>query len=95
MAKIYPFRALRYDTTKVQMEDVVTQPYDKISPAMQQAYYEKSPYNLIRVILGKHEPNDDEQENVYTRAAHTLRNWRKDRVLAEEAEPRVRDDSRS
>jgi uncharacterized protein (DUF1015 family) len=86
MARIYPFRALRYDPARVNMEDVVTQPYDKITPAMQQRYYEASPYNLIRVILGKHEPNDNEQENVYTRAAHTLRNWRKDRILAEESE---------
>jgi uncharacterized protein (DUF1015 family) len=86
MARIYPFRALRYDPASVNMEDVVTQPYDKITPAMQQRYYEASPYNLIRVILGKHEPNDNEQENVYTRAAHTLRNWRKDRILAEESE---------
>jgi uncharacterized protein (DUF1015 family) len=87
MARIYPFRALRYDPARVNMEDVVTQPYDKITPAMQQRYYESSPYNLIRVILGKHEPDDSEQENVYTRAAHTLRNWRKDHILAEEAEP--------
>ena len=58
MARIYPFRALRYDTGKVHMEDVVTQPYDKITPAMQQAYYDRSKYNLIRVILGKKEPGD-------------------------------------
>ena len=58
MAKIYPFRALRYDTNKVSMEDVVTQPYDKITPEMQQAYYDRSRYNLIRVILGKKEPDD-------------------------------------
>jgi uncharacterized protein (DUF1015 family) len=87
MARIYPFRALRYDPARVNMEDVVTQPYDKITPAMQQRYYEASPYNLIRVILGKHLENDTEQENVYTRAAETLRAWRKDHVLAEEAEP--------
>jgi uncharacterized protein (DUF1015 family) len=87
MARIYPFRALRYDPARVNMEDVVTQPYDKITPAMQQRYYEASPYNLIRVILGKHFENDTEQENVYTRAAETLRAWRKDHVLAEEAEP--------
>jgi uncharacterized protein (DUF1015 family) len=69
------------------MEDVVTQPYDKITPVMQQRYYEASPYNLVRVILGKHYPNDTEQENVYTRAAETLRAWRKDHILAEESEP--------
>jgi uncharacterized protein (DUF1015 family) len=99
MARLYPFRALRYDPARVNMEDVVTQPYDKITPAMQQHYYEASPYNLIRVILGKHEPGDtDPQEflppgehahNVYTRAAETLRSWRKDHILAEEAEPAV------
>ena len=93
MARIYPFRALRYDTSRVRMEDVVTQPYDKISPAMQQRYYELSPYNLIRVILGKHEPGDTDHEvdgkidNVYTRAAAYLHDWRREHILAEESEP--------
>ncbi len=87
MARIYPFRALRYDTNRVRMEDVVTQPYDKITPEMQQRYYEASPYNLIRVILGKHEPGDSDQENVYTRAAAYLNDWRDEHILAEEAEP--------
>ncbi len=87
MARIYPFRALRYDPARVNMEDVVTQPYDKITPAMQQRYYDASPYNLVRVILGKHFPSDNEQDNVYTRAAESLREWRQARILAEEAEP--------
>ena len=43
MARLYPFRALRYDTSRVQMEDVVTQPYDKITPEMRQPYYARSP----------------------------------------------------
>jgi uncharacterized protein (DUF1015 family) len=89
MARIYPFRALRYDPARVNMEDVVTQPYDKITPAMQQNYYDASPYNLIRVILGKHEPGDTEESNVYTRAAEYLKAWRKERVLAEEKEPAI------
>lgn len=87
MARIYPFRALRYDPARVQMEDVVTQPYDKISPVMQDRYYETSPYNLVRVILGKHLAGDNDQENVYTRAAETLKNWRKEGILKEESEP--------
>ncbi|HEV2618761.1 MAG TPA: DUF1015 domain-containing protein [Acidobacteriaceae bacterium] len=97
MARIYPFRALRYDTSRVRMEDVVTQPYDKISPEMQQSYYERSTYNLIRIILGKREPDDTEPQdflpageqahNVYTRAAEALNQWRKEGILAEEAEP--------
>ncbi len=87
MARIYPFRALRYDTSRVRMEDVVTQPYDKITPEMQQRYYERSPYNLIRIILGKTEPGDTDQDNVYTRAAGYLHDWREEHMLAEEAEP--------
>jgi uncharacterized protein (DUF1015 family) len=89
MARIYPFRALRYDPARVNMEDVVTQPYDKITPAMQQQYYDASPYNLIRVILGKHEAGDTEESNVYTRAAEYLKAWRKERILAEEKEPAI------
>src|SRR5271170_7983661 len=89
MARLYPFRALRYDPARVKMEAVVTQPYDKITPAMQQRYYEASPYNLVRVILGKHEPGDDDHNNVYTRAAEYLRNWRKEHIFAEESEPAI------
>ena len=84
--RIYPFRALRYNTGKVALEDVVTQPYDKISPGMQQAYYDRSPFNLIRVILGKREPESD-TDNVYTRAAASLQDWRAKAVLVEEREP--------
>ena len=87
MARIYPFRALRYDTSRVRMEDVVTQPYDKITPEMQQRYYDASPYNLIRVILGKKRPTDTDADNVYTRAAHHLKEWRSEHILAEESEP--------
>jgi uncharacterized protein (DUF1015 family) len=87
MARLYPFRALRYDPTRVSMTDVVTQPYDKISPEMQERYYQASPYNLIRVILGKHLPGDNDAANVYTRAAATLNDWRSEGVLKEESEP--------
>jgi uncharacterized protein (DUF1015 family) len=88
MARLYPFRALRYDPARVNMTDVVTQPYDKITPAMQDAYYAASPHNLIRVILGKHLPADTETgPNVYTRAAATLDDWRSEGILKEESEP--------
>ena len=87
MARIYPFRALRYDTSRVHMEDVVTQPYDKITPEMQQRYYEQSPFNLCRIVLGKPEPGDDDHENVYTRARGYLHDWRAEGILAEESEP--------
>jgi uncharacterized protein (DUF1015 family) len=90
MARIYPFRAWRYNPSAVRLDDVVTQPYDKISPAMQQAYYERSPYNLVRIILGKPELFDAEQgENVYTRAARDFQAWREQGILIHEKAPCV------
>jgi uncharacterized protein (DUF1015 family) len=88
MAKIYPFRAWRYNPSAVRLDDVVTQPYDKISPAMQQAYYQRSPYNLVRIILGLPELFDAERgENVYSRAARDFRAWREEGILVQEKEP--------
>ncbi len=90
MARIYPFRAWRYNPSAVTLADVVTQPYDKISPAMQQAYYQRSPYNLVRIILGLPELFDAEKgENVYSRAARDFRAWREQGVLIQEHDPCV------
>ncbi len=88
MATIYPFRAWRYSLSMVRLDDVVTQPYDKISPAMQQAYYQRSPYNLVRIILGLPELFDAERgESVYTRAARDLTAWKQEGILVQEKEP--------
>jgi len=90
MANIYPFRAWRYNTSVVRLDDVVTQPYDKISPAMQQAYYQRSPFNLVRITLGLPELFDAERgESVYTRAARDFRAWREQGVLVQEKDPCV------
>jgi len=90
MARIYPFRAWRYNPSRVRLDDVVTQPYDKISPAMQQAYYQRSPYNLVRIILGLPELFDAERgESVYTRAARDFSAWREQGVLVQEKDPAI------
>ena len=89
MADILPFRALRYNFNKVSAAEVLTQPYDKITPTMQDRYYEVSPYNLVRIILGKAGPADNENQNVYTRAAGSLKDWRGEGVLEQDAEPSI------
>jgi uncharacterized protein (DUF1015 family) len=58
MAEIRPFRAYRYDTNRVALKDVLTQPYDKITPEMQERYYAASPYNLIAIEKGRPAPGD-------------------------------------
>jgi len=87
MAKIFPFRALRYDPARVPLRQVVTQPYDKITPTMQAGYYEASPYNLVRIILGKRDASDSEGTNVYTRAAHDFSEWRRHGILRQDEQP--------
>ena len=89
MTRIYPFRAFRYNPGLVHAEDVVTQPYDKISPAMQQSYYHRSPYNLVRIILGLPELFDSEENNVYTRAGENLADWRNEGVLTQDNEASI------
>lgn len=87
MATISPFRAWRYAADRVRLPDAVTQPYDKITPEMQERYYKASPYNLVRIILGKQEPGDGDQENVYTRAAGRFQEWRQMGILSQDPRP--------
>ena len=89
MADIQPFRALRYNQQKVAAVQVVTQPYDKITRAMQEKYYAASPFNLVRIILGRSEPDDNTKDNVYTRAAAFGRTWREQGILQQDADPSI------
>jgi uncharacterized protein (DUF1015 family) len=85
MADIYPFRAFRYDPRQVTAAQVVTQPYDKITPALQDRYYAASPYNLVRIILGRREESDNPANNVYSRAAADFRDWRQQGILRQDS----------
>jgi len=90
MARIYPFHATRYNPTTVRLEDVVTQPYDKITPAMQQVYYGRSPFNLVRIILGLPELFDEPGVNdVYVRAARDFAEWRQNGILQTDNDPSI------
>jgi len=89
MADIHPFRALRYDLQKVSAAQVVTQPYDKITPAMQDRYYAASPYNLVRIILGRRGADENAGDNVYTRAAAYARDWRAQGILRQDSSPSI------
>src|SRR6187549_3636781 len=75
MARVFPFRPYRYADASGPLDRLVTQPYDKISAAMRQRYLSLSPHNLVRVILGERLPEDNESNDVYTRAAGHLNEW--------------------
>jgi uncharacterized protein (DUF1015 family) len=87
MADIRPFRAFRYD--RQQAAQAVTQPYDKITPALQDKYYAGSPHNLVRIILGRREENDNPANNVYSRAAAHFRDWREKGILRQDSLPSI------
>ena len=89
MAEIYPFQPFRYSEKAGLPENLVTQPYDKISPAMRSRYLAGSPYNLVRVILGERGPADSASDNVYTRAAAHLNHWIASGILVRDREPGV------
>ena len=84
MAQVYPFRAFRYNPALAPFDRVLTQPYDKISPVMQEKYYAADPHNLIPVEKGRAYPGDTPQNNVYTRAAAALEEWVRKSVVTQD-----------
>jgi len=87
MAEIQPFRGVLYNTQRVEPNDVLTQPYDKITPEMREKYLKLSPYNLVRIELGKEEAGDTEANNKYTRARDLYQAWLHDGILRQAAKP--------
>ena len=88
MVDIAPFKGLLFNQGKTGSVDQVTAPpYDVISPEQQDALYKKNPYNVVRLILEKQYPGDDEKKNRYTRSSVTFKKWIEDGVLVEEEKP--------
>lgn len=78
MTEIFPFRGYRYNPEKVgHVADVVTQPYDKITPEMKEGYLKRHPHNIVRVIK-----NPD-----YDDAAGHLAHWMSEGILIQDASP--------
>jgi len=74
--QIKPFRGVLYNKEKIKdLSKVMAPPYDVISPAEQEFYYEIHSYNVIRLILGKEYPEDNISNNKYLRAGKYFREW--------------------
>jgi len=87
MAVVQPFCAYRYNPSLAPFDKVLTQPYDKITPAMQEKYYATDPHNLIAIEKGRSNRQDNPQDNVYTRAAASLNAWIGERVIHQDPAP--------
>jgi uncharacterized protein (DUF1015 family) len=66
---------------------VATQPYDKISPELQDEYHSRSPYNFVRIILGERFADDNETNNVYVRSTAYFHQWIANGILVQEEKP--------
>jgi len=82
LVDVRPFRAIKYTTKAGNPEMLVTQPYDKIDVEMQNAYYEKSPYNYCRLIL----PIETDKYNV---AQQRIIQWLEEGILEHMTQPAV------
>ncbi|HTC43149.1 MAG TPA: DUF1015 domain-containing protein [Candidatus Acidoferrales bacterium] len=87
MALVQTLRAYRYNPSLAPFEKVLTQPYDKITPARQEEYYAADPHNLIAVEKGRTYKEDTAQSNVYTRAAASLNSWIAEHVIQQDSAP--------
>lgn len=88
MATIIPIKGLRYNPAKAaKLDEVVTPPYDVIDAAAQEQFYQRHPYNIIRLEYGRVLPEDDETNNRYTRASCDLNDWLQEEVLVSEKAP--------
>jgi uncharacterized protein (DUF1015 family) len=82
LVDIRPFRAIRYTEKAGDPANLITQPYDKITPALQREYYEKSTYNYCRLILPM-------ENNKYEAAQQRIQKWLSEGTLIKDEEPAV------
>jgi len=81
MAIIRPFRGVRYNPAIAgDLSQLVSPPYDVISPEQQTELHLRSPYNAIHVDLSQ-------DADRYGSAAQRFREWQRQNVLVPDAEP--------
>ena len=78
MVDVSWFKSIIYNQDKIDiLDEVMSPPYDIISPEMQNELYKKHQNNIVRLILGKQYPNDTKYSNRYTRAKKFFNLWQK------------------
>ncbi len=88
MATIAPLCGIRYNPHKIgHLSKVVSQPYDRIGPDLQEQYYRLHPYNVVRLIKGQEFEDDTAENNVYTRARDYCQTWLDAGYLLRDAQP--------
>jgi uncharacterized protein (DUF1015 family) len=82
MAEVKPFKGVLYNTKHIDdPAEVIAPPYDVISSAYQDDLYQRHPNNVIRLILGKSEPEDMDTNDLHKRSANYFKQWLADDIL--------------
>jgi uncharacterized protein (DUF1015 family) len=85
MARVLPFVGTRYNPKAVEnLAAVMAPPYDVITPEQQDHLYKADTHNIVRLILGKEQVDDDEYSNKYQRAASLFKEWKSNGVLMDD-----------
>lgn len=90
MAAVAPFRALRFDPSRVDLATATSPPHDCITTAQRDGYLANDPDNIVSVVLGPERPGDAEPNqgaNKFTRANETLRRWMAEGTMKRDAKP--------
>jgi uncharacterized protein (DUF1015 family) len=88
MADVRPFRGLRYNQEAIgDLSLVVAPPYDVIGDQDRDSYYNKHPYNVVRLILNRPKKSDEDVDATYSRAGEFLDRWRAQRIIIQDKTP--------
>ncbi len=88
MAIIKPFKGIKYRTDEnLDISSKIAPPYDIIDAKLQTDLYIKDPDNIVRIILGKQDPNEDNL--IYERASGYYNNWIKNEIMQVDEEDAV------
>ncbi|MCP4905572.1 MAG: DUF1015 domain-containing protein [bacterium] len=85
MTVVRPFRAIRFDTARVDLSNVIVPPYDVIAADERASFFERDPHNAIRFELTRDVA--DEAEADYAWIRETFDDWRSSGVLVREESP--------
>jgi uncharacterized protein (DUF1015 family) len=90
MAKIFPFKGTRFNTQIAgDLTKVTALPYDRIDKVLQDKYYNSSPNTIVRITKGREFPDDNDLNNVYSRAQATLKEYLEKGILIEDDQPAI------
>ena len=87
MVEVKPLNAIVYNQEKVNMNDVIAPPYDVILDDYREELYERSNYNIVKLILAKGSKDLSDENNRYNEAKRNFYQWLDEGVLVKLEKP--------